>query len=97
MEVQPGLFEVSVSPVDAFDFFLGGYAPYSPNPFKTTNITEKLLFSDTGNYGSVTFIGRVEVDTIAPIPQVQISIWNKFKNLYNLTLTVQNTTIFQTW
>jgi hypothetical protein len=83
------IYEFSVSPIDAFDYSLGGYT--SQTPWKPEDERKDvLLFSDLGGIGSISFIGMIEVDSLADVPFFKVSIWNRDRVVYNITLTVND-------
>jgi hypothetical protein len=90
--VRPGsgMYEFSASPVDAFDYRLGGYAPYAnEDPFKPlSQRSERVLWYEIGPVGAVSFIGNIEVNTQAALPYITVSILDRVRVIYNITLTI---------
>jgi phosphodiesterase/alkaline phosphatase D-like protein len=85
------LYEFSASPVSAFDFSLGNYAPYSSDMWKEINIrSERVLFTDIGHPGPVELMGIVDVDTTVNPPNIVNKIFHSNRLVYSLKLTVDD-------
>lgn len=83
--VTKQIYEVSCSPIGAFDFTIGG--AYTGRTFKPESEREDhILFETKGEVSMPSLVGIVRVDTTLQEPQIDIDLYDRRELVYTLHL-----------
>jgi hypothetical protein len=87
--VGSGVFEFSASPISAFDYTLGGFAPYPADPWAPLAARVDAVRWDTiARKGQVALTGFVDVDTESPEPTITVTFYDGVVLVHTETLNL---------